>query len=53
MKVGVVDYEAGNLRSVELALQHLSIDYILSKNPSELAKALEVSSTTPARYVNL
>ena len=39
MKVGVVDYEAGNLRSVELALQHLSIDYILSKNPSELASA--------------
>lgn len=36
MKVGVVDYEAGNLRSVELALQHISVDYVLSKHPEDL-----------------
>lgn len=37
MTVGVVDYDAGNLRSVELALRHLAIDYVLSKDPLELA----------------
>jgi glutamine amidotransferase len=32
-----VDYEAGNLRSVELALLHLDIEYVVSKYPDELA----------------
>jgi glutamine amidotransferase len=36
MKAGVVDYESGNLRSVELALRHLSIDFVLSKHPEDL-----------------
>ena len=37
MKTGVVDYKAGNLRSVELALDHLSVDYIVSDVPEDLA----------------
>jgi imidazole glycerol-phosphate synthase subunit HisH len=36
MKVGIVDYDAGNLRSVELALRHLDIDYVLSADPADL-----------------
>jgi imidazole glycerol-phosphate synthase subunit HisH len=36
VKVGVVDYKAGNLRSVELALRHLSIDFTVSNDPSLL-----------------
>ena len=36
MKVGVVDYNAGNLRSVELALKFLSIDYVTSADPALL-----------------
>ncbi len=35
----VVDYEAGNLRSVELALKHLSADFFISNKPEELLKA--------------
>ena len=36
MKVGVVDYKAGNLRSVELALRHLSIDFTVADDPALL-----------------
>ncbi len=36
MKVGVVDYSAGNLRSVELALEHLSVNYVVSGDPGVL-----------------
>jgi glutamine amidotransferase len=36
MKVGVVDYNAGNLTSVETALAHLGADYVLSKDPKKL-----------------
>ena len=39
MKVGVVDYEAGNLRSVETVLKHLGADYIISNNPDLLFKS--------------
>jgi len=39
MKTGIVDYQAGNLRSVELALKHLSIDYTVSDNPAVLKDA--------------
>lgn len=39
MKVGVVDYEAGNLRSVETVLKHLGADYIISNNPDVLFKS--------------
>ena len=33
---GIVDYNAGNITSVERALKSLNIDFILSKNPEEL-----------------
>jgi len=34
--VGIVDYNAGNIKSVERALSFLQADYILSKNPKDL-----------------
>jgi imidazole glycerol-phosphate synthase subunit HisH len=36
VKVGLVDYDAGNLRSVELALDHLGAQYVVSQNPGDL-----------------
>lgn len=36
---GIVDYNAGNIRSVELALQHLGAEYRISKNPADLEGA--------------
>ena len=38
MTVGVVDYDAGNLRSVGSALNYLHVDYLVSKDASELAR---------------
>ena len=37
--IGIVDYEAGNLRSVETAMKHLGADFFISKKPEELLKA--------------
>jgi len=37
--IGVVDYEAGNLKSVELALRHLGADFYVSKDPEKLITA--------------
>ena len=34
--VGIVDYNAGNIKSVERALSFLKADYVLSKNPADL-----------------
>jgi glutamine amidotransferase len=34
--VGVLDYEAGNLTSVETALRHLGASYVVSSSPEEL-----------------
>lgn len=34
--IGIVDYNAGNITSVERALKKLGIDFILSKNPDDL-----------------
>lgn len=34
--IGIIDYNAGNITSVERALANLNIDFILSKNPAEL-----------------
>lgn len=34
--IGIVDYNAGNITSVEHALGYLRADYILSKDPAEL-----------------
>ena len=39
MTIGVVDYEAGNLRSVETALKFLKADYIVSRDPDRIRKA--------------
>ncbi len=36
--IGIIDYNAGNITSVERALKKLNIDYILSKNPEDLQK---------------
>ena len=38
MKIGVVDYKAGNLRSVENLLRYLDADYIISGRGEELIK---------------
>ena len=38
--IGVVDYKAGNLRSVELALEHLHVEFIVS-NKAEVIEACE------------
>lgn len=37
--IGIVDYNAGNIKSVERALAYLKAPYILSKNPLELKDA--------------
>ena len=39
MMIGVVDYGAGNLRSVETALKHLGARYIVSSDPDRLLAA--------------
>lgn len=39
MKIGIVDYDSGNLTSVETALRFLKADYFISGNPSELKQA--------------
>ena len=35
--IGIADYNAGNITSVERALKALNIEYILSKNPEDLS----------------
>ncbi len=37
--IGIVDYNAGNITSVEHALGYLKADYVLSKDPAELKNA--------------
>ena len=37
--VGIIDFNAGNITSLERALEYLNIPYVSSKNPAELAKA--------------
>ncbi len=37
--IGVVDYDAGNLRSVETVLRHLGADFFISNDPEKLSKA--------------
>ena len=34
--IGIIDYNAGNITSVERALKSLNIEYIRSKNPADL-----------------
>ena len=38
MMVGIVDYDAGNIRSVERALAHLNADCLRSADPEALLK---------------
>jgi imidazole glycerol-phosphate synthase subunit HisH len=40
--VAIIDYRAGNLRSVERALQHLGISCAITANPSEIMNAERV-----------
>ncbi len=37
--IGIVDYNAGNIKSVERALSSLGAEYLLSKNPRDLEHA--------------
>lgn len=37
--IGIVDYNAGNIKSVERALASLGIEYCMSKNPKDLVHA--------------
>ncbi|MBO4630233.1 MAG: imidazole glycerol phosphate synthase subunit HisH [Treponema sp.] len=37
--VGIIDFNAGNITSLERALELLNVPYVSSKNPAELAKA--------------
>lgn len=39
MKVGIIDYDAGNLKSVETALNFLGAEYIVSSDPHKLLKS--------------
>ena len=39
MTIGVIDYDAGNLRSVETALEYLKADFIVGSKPEELKNA--------------
>jgi len=38
MKIGIVDYNAGNLRSVETAIKYLEYEYIITSDPDKLIK---------------
>ncbi len=38
VKIGIVDYKAGNLRSVETALKHLGADFRILDTPEELSR---------------
>lgn len=42
MKTAVIDYEAGNLRSVETALKYCGIEYFVSEDPDRLKEADKV-----------
>jgi glutamine amidotransferase len=39
MRIAVVDYNAGNLRSVETALKHLGADFFVSNRPEQVLAA--------------
>lgn len=40
--IGIVDYNAGNIKSVERALTSLNAQFIMSKNPCELEKCEKI-----------
>ena len=37
--IAIIDYDAGNMKSVEKALDFLGAEYIVTKDPAELAAA--------------
>lgn len=39
MKIGIIDYDAGNLKSVETALNFLGAEYFVSSDPDKLIKS--------------
>ncbi len=39
---GIVDYNAGNIKSVERALEYLKAPYVISKNPKDLKDAARI-----------
>ena len=40
--IAIIDYDAGNIKSVERALSFLNCEYVISKNPSDLKNAEKV-----------
>lgn len=40
--IAIIDYDAGNLKSVEKALQHLGEDVVITRNHDEIVKADKV-----------
>ncbi|MGP1587933.1 MAG: imidazole glycerol phosphate synthase subunit HisH [Treponemataceae bacterium] len=40
--IGIIDYNAGNIKSVERALKFLDIDYFISKDPAKLINAEKI-----------
>ncbi len=42
MKTVVVDYQAGNLRSVETALLHIGVEHEITSDPDRLARAQRI-----------
>lgn len=42
MRVGIIKYNAGNIRSVTFALERLGIDYVVTDVPEEIQKADKV-----------
>jgi glutamine amidotransferase len=39
MKIGVIDYQAGNLGSISSALNEIELDYFVSDSPNEIKKS--------------
>ena len=37
--IAIIDYDAGNLKSVEKALQHLGEEVVITRNHDEIEKA--------------
>lgn len=42
MKIGIIDYGMGNLRSVSKAIEHLGFEVFISSEPSDIVKADKV-----------
>ena len=39
MKIGIIDYQAGNLGSLSSALNEIELDYFVSDSPNEIKKS--------------